>query len=127
MGAKRLDLAGDKLGIEQGALYSQILQYNAPVDPPTNPPTFEGVDLTGYTVKSQVKQEYGYATYIELDDYIVLNAGGVLGAISIIIPDEITTTYVPGVYKYDLFLTPADGGPQKLIYGIFEIRPSVTQ
>jgi hypothetical protein len=127
MAARRLDLAGDCLAIEQCADYNQTIQYNAPVSPQTNPPTFIGVDLTGWTVKSQVRAEIGYAVVIELDDYITLNAGAVPGAIAISIPNDITVDYPPGIYKWDLFLTNPSGVSSRLLWGNFEIRAAITQ
>lgn len=130
MASKRIDIAGDDLAIEVGAGYSEIIyQYNQ-VTPDSNPPSFEGIDLTGYTCKAQVRREPDYEDIIiELDDYITLNAGSVNGAISLVMPSSETTTLIPGVYHYDLFLTSSDEGAQpfKLLWGIFEIRESVTK
>jgi len=124
VGAKRIDLAGDCLAVEIGAVYSQTIQYNVPVDPTVNPIVFVPVDLTGYTCKAQVRAESGYAIILELDTYITLNTP--TGAIVILIPPSVTLTLPPGIYKYDLFLTDPSGNPTKLLWGQFEIRTSIT-
>lgn len=86
------------------------------------------VDLTGCTVKMQVRPAPGSSTLILTISTLAGNVtiDGPRGAIAINVPASVTATLVPGLYVYDMDLTESGGGISRLIEGKFEITPEVT-
>jgi hypothetical protein len=99
----------------------------APVDPEDDP-TWEAIDLTGYTARLQVRtlpHEEGelLATLTEGDGLTVTPLEGRI-AIDI---DETASVDIPaGAWWYDLRLVPPTGHPQYLVAGPFLWESVVT-
>jgi len=88
---------------------------------------FVSVDMTGYSVKMQVRQKIGSPVILELS---TLNGRvtlvPLLGTMNLVVAAIDTITLPPGIYRYDLDLTDLNGFVTKFIEGSFEIRGSIT-
>ena len=88
---------------------------------------FTPVDITGYTVKMQVRQKIGSPVILEIS-----TANGrvtlipLSGIINLQVAASDTASLPPGLYRYDLDLTDTNGFVTKFIEGSFEIRGSIT-
>lgn len=113
--------------VEQGAnfILNLIWYANDGVTP---------IDLTGYTGKFQVRENYS-----EADGFVLLEAatvagggngfmtlGGALGTIDINCPAANTTSIPSGRYVYDIELTSGSGTIYRLVRGAVNWTPGVT-
>jgi len=104
----------------QGSTFSKRLTYSIDDIP---------VDLTGYSARMQVRQNYySEDTVIDLstgENGITL--GGVAGTIDLFIDNDITKDFPPGSWLYDLEIESSGGIVGRLIEGNFVVTPEVTR
>lgn len=83
------------------------------------------VNLTGYTVTSEVRLEPETPVIIDLNPSITSAAGGVVTIPAIV--KATTDTYTIGTYQWDLLLLQASpDNKQQMLRGYFFIRDRVT-
>lgn len=116
-------LAVINLVLSQGADNSFSFVYNTLVGTTKTP-----VDLTGTTVRSQIRSAVGGALYLDLIPLVTL--GGLAGTISLVIPAATTepkawNTRTEGVW--DLELVSASGAVVRFATGTVTIVPDVTR
>lgn len=102
------------LNIEQGAAFELELEYQDADG--------KAVNLTGWTGKSQVREEFADSSLL-LDFKVTL--GGTAGTIIV----SATASQTDGLTKggqWDLFLTPPDGEAERLVAGPVEIERRTT-
>ena len=113
-----------KLTINQGETFRQSFTWQTqPV--PTTPAT--PVDLTGYTARMQIRQNYGQPVIAELNttnNGIVL--GGTAGTVDLYISAVTTAAFTPGTALYDIEFTAPNGDVIRKIAGAITITPEVT-
>lgn len=106
---------------EQGSVFATGLYLR---DGCSETPT----DLTGCTVKMQVRETPASSTVIleisTANGYAVIDP--LNGKISITVPSSVTATLPPGLYVYDLDLISV-ANSKRIIEGQFEITAEVTQ
>lgn len=102
----------------QGSTFARTLTYKVDNEP---------VDLTGYSVRLQVR-EYHYSDdfIVSLTDSSGITLGGSAGTIDILVAASATQEFVSGDYVYDLELV-AGGTVTRLIEGKFTVTPEVTR
>jgi hypothetical protein len=104
----------------QGSTFRKRLTYKIDETP---------VDLTGYSSRLQVRQNY-YSTDKILDitsssSAIIMGASA--GTIDILVDDAITTAFPYGDWVYDLEIESGNGTVDRLIEGNFIVTPEVTR
>ncbi len=111
-----------RLACEQNSVFSPVVYI---IDPCTKLPT----DLTGYTVKMQVRvtvdsEEVVLEISTEEDNVTITPLEG---KIAINVPSEVTAEILAGMYVYDLNLIDADEESRRVLQGKFEVTASVTR
>ena len=118
MSAARKDLV-----IEKGATFRRLFTWKTDL-------IFSPVDLTGCTVKMQIRKDYNdTAVILELSTegttpYITLNPR--YGEIYINVPSDITRTLPIDRGHYDLEVTHPDESVTRLLYGVADIKDEIT-
>lgn len=104
------------LFIDQGANYSNIITVAANTGSPLN--------LTGYTVKSQMRKSYTSSTFYNFTAsvYDVDN-----GKIRLELTAAQSQAIVPGRYLYDVEITSGAGNKTRVVEGIVTVSPEITQ
>lgn len=88
----------------------------------------EPVNLSGYSAEMQVRPHADSPhLLIELTDRNGRITLGDDGTVNMFISAEDTEKLEPGMYEYDLYLTPDNGKRLKLIEGTFHVKRSVTR
>lgn len=84
-------------------------------------------DLTGFSAKMQVRQNYNKDLVVELSTVNgKIAVGGEEGTIILTISSAETATLPAGSFMYDLYITNSEGITTKLFEGEFIIYPSIT-
>lgn len=104
------------LYIDAGADYSIIVTANQGNGDPLN--------LTGYTVKSQVRKSYASPTAY---DFTASIFAATSGKIRLSMTAAQTSAIKPGRYLYDVEITSAIGEKRRVLEGIIIITPEITQ
>jgi hypothetical protein len=108
-----------------------LLEQEVPPVLPDTEPTWEPIDLTGYTARMQVR------TALDDDDDAPLlatldsEATGITineseGTITLALPDTLTGLIPAGRWVYDLRIVPPGADADYLVSGPFIMEPSVT-
>ena len=104
------------LYIDAGADYSIIVTANQSNGDPLN--------LTGYTVKSQIRKSYASSTAY---DFTATVYSEVAGKIRLLLTATQTSAIKPGRYLYDVEITSAIGEKRRVLEGIIIVTPEITQ
>lgn len=104
------------LYIDAGADYSIIVTANQSNGDPLN--------LTNYTVKSQVRKSYASQTAY---DFTASIFAATSGKIRLSMTATQTSAIKPGRYLYDVEITSANGEKRRVLEGIIIITPEITQ
>lgn len=112
------------LNIEQGSTYWVKMTLTS------KPPNPQPIDLTGYTVRSQIRPNRGRDTAVLYELSTAngrLEIDGPAGRITLTIPgaDSTLWTWLEGVY--DLELVDPSGEPTRLLRGPVHVDPEVTR
>lgn len=102
--------------IDGGANYSNIITVASAGTAPLN--------LTGYTVKSQIRKSYTSSTAYNFTASVYDAA---LGKIRLELNSSETSAIPPGRYLYDVELTSASGNRTRVVEGIVTVTPEITQ
>ena len=102
--------------IDQGANYSNIITVSG-----TNG---NALDLTGYTVASQMRKSYSSSTAYNLNA-AVYNAS--LGQVRMTLTAAQSEAIPPGRYLYDLEITSGSGAKTRVVEGVVVVTPQITQ
>ena len=116
-------LADVSLLISQGSTNSYSFVYSRMVSDVKTP-----VDLSGFTVKSQIRAYVGGPVYLQLDSYITL---GTDGSVNLVIPatvtqDPVWSTYHNGVWDLELTET-SSGVVVRFVSGTVTVSADVTR
>ena len=82
------------------------------------------LDLTGYTIESQLRKTYTTSTAVSFASSI---ANATDGAVEISLGSTITSSLKEGRYVYDIKATTGNGSVLKLVEGSALVRPGVTR
>ena len=104
------------LYIDAGADYSIIVTANQSNGDPLN--------LTGYTVRSQVRNSYASPTAY---DFTASIFAATSGKIRLSMTAAQTSAIKPGRYLYDVEITSANNEKRRVLEGIIIITPEITQ
>ena len=102
--------------IDQGSNYSNIITVSG-----TNG---AALNLTGYTVASQMRKSYTSSTAYSLNPTIY-NATG--GQVRMILTAVQSAAIPPGRYLYDLEITSASGVKTRVVQGVATVTAQITQ
>jgi hypothetical protein len=102
--------------IDAGANYSKIITVSANSGGP--------LDLTGYTVKSQIRKSYTSTTAYTFTASVLDAATGKL---RLQLNAEQTGAIPPGRYLYDVEITSTSGNKSRVVEGIVTVTPEITQ
>ena len=91
-----------------------------------NPKTDSELDLTGSSVESKIRKNYGNSTYVSFASSIILPATS--GIISLALTANQTTTLTPGRYVYDVKISYDNSGENvfKVVEGSALVRSGVS-
>jgi len=115
----------DGTPLEANATFSFQLGWETETPPGSG--IYIPVSLTGYQAKMQVRKTPGSPVILELstlNTYITLDQTN--GLINLVVPASVTSSLVPGLYKYDLDLTDSNGFVSRFVEGLFEIVAGIT-
>ena len=84
----------------------------------------DAVNLTGYTVKGQIRKTYTSSTAVDLTCAVSNAAAGI---ISIALTAAQSNAMKYGRYVYDVEITSSGGAKTRVLEGQVEITPGVTQ
>ena len=84
-------------------------------------------DLTGYTMKSEIRKNHKSLTVAAAFTCAFQAGNPVLGKILLSLTDEQTAAITPGRYLFDVLITASTGETYRAVEGLVEITPSVTQ
>ena len=102
--------------IDGGATYSNIITVAASGTGALN--------LTGYTVKSQIRKSYTSTTAYNFTASVYDAAAG---KVRLQLTDAETGAIPPGRYLYDVEITSPAGNRTRVVEGIATITPEITQ
>ena len=102
--------------IDQGSNYSNIITVSGA--------SGAALDLTGYTVASQMRKSYTSSTAYSLNPTIY---NAVSGQVRMILTSSQSEAIPPGRYLYDLEITSAGGTKTRVVEGVATITPQITQ
>jgi hypothetical protein len=102
--------------VDQGANYSNIISVGSTSGAPLN--------LTGYTVKSQMRKSYTSSTYY---DFTATVHDAVNGKVRLQLNATQSGLIVPGRYLYDVEITDPNGAKTRVIEGIVTVTPEITK
>lgn len=102
--------------IDQGANYSNIVTVSG-----TNG---SALDLTGYTVASQMRKSYTSSTAYSLNA-TVYNAAA--GQVRMTLSAAQSEAITPGRYLYDLEIASPSGSKTRVVEGVATVTPQITQ
>jgi len=105
------------LYIDAGADYSNIITVSTA--------TFAPLDLTGYTVKSQMRKSYGSSVAYNFNAMVY---DATTGRVKIYLTSTESESIPPGRYLYDIEITQTVSGIKtRVIEGIAIISPQITK
>lgn len=104
------------LYIDAGADYSIIVTANQSNGDPLN--------LTNYTVKSQIRKSYASQTSY---DFTATIFSQLAGKIRLALTAAQTSAIKPGRYLYDVEITSSIGEKRRVLEGIIIVTPEITQ
>ena len=105
------------LYIDQGTTFNAIISVKGSNGLPLN--------LTGYTVKSQIRKSYGSTTAYAFDSTVYDAASG---KIKLELAPATSSTIKPGRYLYDVEITAtASGFKSRVAEGLVILTPEITQ
>lgn len=102
--------------IDQGSDYSNIITVAAS--------NGQALDLTGYTVASQIRKSYTSSTAYSFNA-IVYSASQ--GKVRIQLSASQSEAIPPGRYLYDVEVSSAGGSRRRVVEGIVTVTPQITQ
>ena len=102
--------------VDQGSDYSNIITVTAS--------TGQAIDLTGYTVASQMRKSYTSSIAYAFTASIYSAAQG---KVRIQLTATQSEAIPPGRYLYDLEVTSSAGAKKRVVEGIVTITPQITQ
>lgn len=102
--------------IDQGANYSNIITVTGT--------SGTALDLTGYTVASQMRKSYASSTAFSLNPTIYNAVNGQVRMTLTAVQSEAIT---PGRYLYDLEITSSGGVKTRVVEGVATVTPQITQ
>ena len=104
------------LFVDQGADYSNIITVASTTGAP--------LDLTGFTVKSQMRKSYTSSTFYNFTASIY---DAVNGKVRLQLNSTQSEAIIPGRYLYDVEITSGSGGKTRVIDGIVTVTPEITK
>lgn len=104
------------LFVDAGSDYSNIITVNSAGGAPLN--------LTGYTVKSQLRKSYNSSTAF---DFIASVYNPAAGQIRLTLAAAQSELIPPGRWLFDVEITHPSGAKRRVIEGIVTITPQITQ
>ena len=104
------------LFVDAGSSYNNIITVSTPTGAP--------LDLTGYTIKSQIRKSYT-STIFHTFTSNVYNAAS--GRIKLELTAAQTEAIVPGRWLYDVEITSSTGVKTRVIEGVVTVTPQITQ
>ena len=105
------------LFVDQGADYSNIITVASTTGAP--------LDLTGYTVKSQMRKSYTSTTAY---DFTASIYDAVNGKVRLQLNPTQSEAIIPGRYLYDVEITTPNGlSKTRVIEGIVTVTPEITK
>lgn len=104
------------LYVDAGSTYSNIITVAGSNGAPLN--------LTGYTVASQMRKSYQSTSYYSFTASIYI-AGQ--GKIRLQLTDEQSEVIPPGRYIYDVEITSPTGVATRVVEGIVTVTPQITK
>jgi hypothetical protein len=104
------------LFVDQGASYSNIITVASTTGAP--------LDLTNYTVKSQMRKSYTSSTAYDFTASIYDAANG---KVRLQLNTAQSTAIIPGRYLYDVEITNSVGEKTRVIEGIVTVSPEITK
>lgn len=102
--------------IDQGANYSNIITVSGTSGSP--------LDITGYTVASQMRKSYTSSTAYSLNAAIY---NAVSGQVRLTLNATQSEAIPPGRYLYDLEITSAGGVRTRVVEGVATVTPQITK
>lgn len=102
--------------VDQGSDYSNIITVAAS--------TGQALDLSGYTVASQMRKSYTSSTSYPFTASIYNAAQGKVRIQLTAVQSE---AIPPGRYLYDLEVTSSSGAKKRVVEGIVTVTPQITQ
>ena len=102
--------------VDQGSDYSNIITVTST--------TGQALDLTGYTVASQMRKSYTSTTAYAFTASIYVAAQGKVRIQLTAVQSE---AIPPGRYLYDLEVTSGAGAKKRVVEGIVTVTPQITQ
>ena len=102
--------------IDQGANYSNIVTVTGT--------SGTALDLTGYTVASQMRKSYTSSTAYSLNA-VIYNANA--GQVRMTLTATQSEAIPPGRYLYDLEIASTSGVKTRVVEGIATVTPQITQ
>lgn len=104
------------LYVDAGSTYSNIITVGASNGSP--------LDLTGYTVASQMRKSYQSSTAYNFTASVYLAAQG---KVRLQLTDEQSEAIPPGRYIYDVEITSPSGTTTRVVEGIVTVTPQITK
>lgn len=104
------------LFVDQGSDYSNIITVESA--------NGVGLDLTEYTVKSQMRKSYTSSTAY---DFTAVVSSAVDGQITLSLSSADSEEIPPGRYLYDVEITSPINKKTRVVEGIATITPQITQ
>lgn len=102
--------------VDAGTNYSNIITVAASTGAP--------LDLTGYTVKSQIRKSYSSSTAYNFTTSVFQAQQG---KVRLELTAEQTGAIAPGRYLYDVEITSPSGTKTRVVEGIVTVTPEITQ
>lgn len=102
--------------IDGGANYSNIITVASSTGAP--------LDLSGYTVKSQMRKSYSSSTAYNFTTSVYQ---ALQGKVRLEMTAEQTGAIPPGRYLYDVEITSPSGNKTRVVEGIVTVTPEITQ
>lgn len=102
--------------IDQGSNYSNIVTVSGT--------SGSALDLTGYTVASQMRKSYTSSTAYSLNAVIYSAASG---QVRMVLSATQSEAIPPGRYLYDLEIASPSGAKTRVVEGIATVTPQITQ
>jgi hypothetical protein len=104
------------LVIDQGTTYSLTITVSDA--------TGEAVNLTGYTLRSQLRKSYGATSYTA---FTAASASPTTGELTISLTDTQTSALKSGRYVYDVEIVDTNNAVTRVLEGIITVTPEVTR
>ena len=104
------------LYIDAGSTFSAIISVSGSSGTPLN--------LTGYTVASQIRKSYGSITVYAFTSTIY---DAVTGKVRLVLSSTISSSIKPGRYLYDIEVTSPSNEKLRVVEGLVIITPEITK